>query len=242
VKRGAGGHLTQTPSWDKGFKNNDLTYRQPGGPRTAAHVSHFRGLPMPQNILAVYGSPRRHGNTATLLDAAVEGARDAGARVEKIVLRDLKISPCLEIYGCKKTGECAIRDDFQSLRDKLLSAQGVMLASPIFFYAVSTHTKALMERFQSLWVKKHWIDNVPLGKPAYTRKGLFITVGATQGKKLFDGAILSVKYFFDVLDISLFKTLCYRGIDFEGDIEDHPEHIREAYDTGKALAAALSRD
>ncbi len=55
---------------------------------------------MPQNIIAVYGSPRRHGNTATLLDAAVEGARDAGARVEKIVLRDLKISPCLVIYGC----------------------------------------------------------------------------------------------------------------------------------------------
>lgn len=197
---------------------------------------------MPQNILAVYGSPRRHGNTATLLNAAVEGARDAGAEVETIVLRDVKISPCLEIYGCKKNGECAIRDDFQELRDKFLSAQGVMLASPIFFYAVSAHTKALMERFQSLWVKKHWIDDVPLGKPAYTRKGLFITVGATRGKKLFDGAILSVKYFFDVLDISLFKTLAYRGIDFEGDIEKHPGYIRDAYDAGKALSVALASD
>lgn len=195
---------------------------------------------MSQHILAVYGSPRRRGNTATLLNAAVEGARDAGARVEPIVLRDLKISPCLEIYGCKKSGECAIRDDFQAVRDQFLSAQGVMLASPILFYAVSAHTKALMERFQSLWVKKHWIDSVPLGKPAYTRKGLFITAGATQGKKLFDGAILSVKYFFDVLDISLFQTLAYRGIDFEGDIEKHPEYIREAYDAGKALANALS--
>jgi multimeric flavodoxin WrbA len=203
---------------------------------------HLREFLMPQNILAVYGSPRRHGNTATLLDAAVEGARDAGARVETIVLRDLKISPCLEIYGCKKNGECAIRDDFQGIRDKFLSAQGVMLASPIFFYAVSSHTKALMERFQSLWVKKHWVDNVPLGTPTYTRKGLFITVGATRGKKVFDGAILSVKYFFDVLDISLLKTLSYRGIDFEGDIEEHPEHIREAYDAGKELADALQSD
>jgi multimeric flavodoxin WrbA len=197
---------------------------------------------MSRNILAIYGSPRRNGNTATLLDAAVEGARDAGAEIEKIVLRDLKISPCLEIYGCKKTGECSIRDDFQGLRDKFLSAQGVMLASPILFYAVSAHTKALMERFQSLWVKKHWIENVPLGKPAYTRKGLFISVGATRGEKLFDGAILSVKYFFDVLDISLFKTLAYRGIDFEGDIDKHPEYIRDAYDAGKVLAAALASD
>jgi multimeric flavodoxin WrbA len=194
------------------------------------------------NILAVYGSPRRRGNTATLLDAAVEGARDEGARVEKIVLRDLKISPCLEIYGCKSEGECAIRDDFQGVRDKFLAARGVMLASPIFFYAVSGHTKALMDRFQSLWVKKHWIDNIPTGKPTHTKKGLFISVGATRGKKLFEGATLSIRYFFDVLDISLFKTLTYRQIDLEGDIENHPEYIREAYDAGRALAEALGTD
>jgi multimeric flavodoxin WrbA len=194
---------------------------------------------MSRNILAIYGSPRRNGNTATLLNAAVEGARNTGARIEKIVLRDLKISPCLEIYGCKKNGECAIRDDFQDLKDKFLSAQGVMLASPILFYAISAHTKALMERFQSLWVKKHWIDNVPLGKPDYTRKGLFITVGATHGKKLFDGAILSVKFFFDVLDISLSQTLAYRGIDFKGDIDKHPEYIQDAFDAGKNMVTEL---
>ena len=197
---------------------------------------------MPQNIIAVYGSPRRNGNTATLLDAAVEGALDAGARVEQIVLRDLKISPCLEIYACKKNGECAIRDDFQNLRDKFIAAQGIMLASPILFYAVSGHIKALMERFQSLWVKKHWIEKAPLGKPIYTRKGLFISVGATKGKKLFDGATLSVRYFFDVLDTSLYKTLCYGSIDFEGDIEKHPGYIREAYNAGKELAEALEAD
>ena len=85
------------------------------------------------NIVAVYGSPRRKGNTATLLKKAVEGARLAGAQVEEFVLRDLKLSPCLEIYGCKKNGECAIADDFQMLRDRILSARGLMLASPIFF-------------------------------------------------------------------------------------------------------------
>ena len=68
-----------------------------------------------------------------LLQRAVEGARDAGASVNQIVLRDQKISPCLEIYGCRRNGECAIRDDFQKVRDDILSAGGVMLASPIFF-------------------------------------------------------------------------------------------------------------
>jgi len=87
-------------------------------------------------ILAVYGSPRRQGNTATLLKRAVSGAVDAGAQVNEITLRDLKMSPCLEIYGCKKDGKCVIKDDFHQVIDQILSAQGLMLASPIFFYTV----------------------------------------------------------------------------------------------------------
>jgi len=62
----------------------------------------------PPKIIAIYGSPRRRGNTATLLKKAVDGARDTGAQVDEIVLRDLKMSPCLEIYGCKHAGECRI--------------------------------------------------------------------------------------------------------------------------------------
>jgi hypothetical protein len=112
-------------------------------------------------ILAIYGSPRRQGNTAALLKRAVSGALDAGAEVNEISLRDLKMSPCLEIYGCKKEGKCVIKDDFHHVIDQILSAQGLILASPIFFYTVSAHTKILMDRCQSLWVKKYWIDKVP---------------------------------------------------------------------------------
>ena len=134
------------------------------------------------NVLAIYGSPRRKGNTALLLKRAVEGAREAGADVEEIVLRDLKMSPCLEIYGCKETGRCAIKDDFQGVYDKLLACQGLMLASPIFFYTVSAHTKILMDRCQSLWVKRYWLEKTPFGKKEFKRKGLFICAGATKGK------------------------------------------------------------
>ncbi len=190
-------------------------------------------------ITAVYGSPRRKGNTATLLNQAVQGARDAGANVEKIVLRDLKMSPCLEIYACKQEGECAIKDDFQQLRDKILSSNGLMLASPIFFYTVSSHTKILMDRCQSLWVKKYWLEKPPATRNNLQRKGLVISVGATQGKKLFDGAQLSMKYFFDVLDMSLWKMLTYRGLDFEGDVGKHPEYLSEAYEAGKRMVEEI---
>ncbi|MBW1766008.1 MAG: flavodoxin family protein [Deltaproteobacteria bacterium] len=191
------------------------------------------------NILAIYGSPRRKGNTSLLLQKAVEGARDAGAQVDEVVLRDLKMSPCLEIYGCLKTGRCAIKDDFQAVYDQIVECQGLILASPIFFYTVSAHTKILMDRCQSLWVKRFWLEKTPLNQKGSTRKGLFISVGATRGKRLFDGTLLTVRYFFDAIDTALWRSLLYRGLDFEGDIEKYPEYLDEAFQTGKELAEAL---
>jgi len=190
-------------------------------------------------IIAIYGSPRRNGNSATLLKQAVAGARQEGAHVEEVFLRDFKISPCLEIYNCIKTGECAIRDDFPEILAKLEASKGIMLASPIFFYTVSAHTKIFMDRCQSLWVRKYWIEKQIFGKTPETRKGLFISVGATEGKKLFDGAILTVKYFFDVLNAGLWKTVLCRGVDRKGEIEKREDYLKEAYQAGRGLARAL---
>ena len=192
-------------------------------------------------ILAIYGSPRREGNTSLLLKKAVQGAREAGAEVEEVVLRDLKMSPCLEIYGCKKNGRCVIQDDFQSVYDKLLSCQGLMLASPIFFYTVSAHTKILMDRCQSLWAKRYLLERAVRGEGEPARKGLFISVGATKGKKLFEGTLLTVRYFFDVCDVELWRYLLYRSLDFEGDVLKHPQYLQEAYRAGKELAQAVEQ-
>ncbi|MHC1744241.1 MAG: flavodoxin family protein [Syntrophobacteraceae bacterium] len=190
-------------------------------------------------IAAIYGSPRRNGNTAVLLREVVKGAREEGAVIEEVVLRDHQIGPCMEIYGCIEDGRCAIEDDFQRVRDLILRSDGLMLASPVFFYSVSAHTKAFMDRFQSLWVKKYWIDRVPFGKGPIKRKGLFLSVGATKGAKLFEGILLTIKYFFDVLDMELAKPLLFRGLDFEGDAQRHPEYLEEAYQAGREFAREL---
>ncbi len=190
-------------------------------------------------ITAIYGSPRRNGNTAKLLQSAIDGARSAGAEVTEIVLRDLKLQPCLEIYACQKEGRCAIKDDFHGLAETLLSAQATILASPIFFYAVSAHVKAMMDRCQSLWVKKYWLDKKPLGKLDNPKPGLFLSVGATQGKRLFEGAEMSVKYFFDTFDTSLWRTLGYRGLDEADDILKHPQYLAQARQAGVDLVLSL---
>ncbi|MCD6292079.1 MAG: flavodoxin family protein [Deltaproteobacteria bacterium] len=186
-------------------------------------------------ITAIYGSPRRNGNSARLLQSAVDGARGAGAEVTEIVLRDLKLQPCLEIYACQKGGCCAIKDDFHVVAEKLLSAEATILASPIFFYAVSAHVKAMMDRCQSLWVKKYRLEKKPLGQLNNPKPGLFLSVGATQGKRLFEGAKLSVKYFFDTFDTSLWRTLAYRGLDQADDILQHPQYLEEARKAGAEL-------
>ena len=192
-------------------------------------------------IAAIYGSPRRKGNTSILLEQAVAGAGDAGAHVTEIVLRDLKMSPCLEIYGCKKDGACVIKDDFKTVESLFQRVDGLMLASPIFFYSVSAHTKILMDRCNSLWVQKYWLEKKPFGQQHYPRKGLFISVGSTRGKRLFDGALLSVKYFMDALDMELWNTLLYREIETEGQIREHPSAMQEAYDAGHDLVQALAK-
>jgi multimeric flavodoxin WrbA len=192
-----------------------------------------------KKILAFYGSPRRRGNSSTLLEQAVRGANDGGAEVEEIVLRDLSMSPCMEIYECRKTGRCAMRDDFDLLRDKLQSCDGLMLASPIFFYTVSGHTKVFMDRCQEFWSKKYLIDKAPFGLREPTRKALFVSVGATRGSKLFEGVLLTMKYFLDTLDMELWRSLLYRGLDEKGDVLQHAAYLEEAYKAGNQLAGVL---
>lgn len=191
-------------------------------------------------VLAIYGSPRRSGNTSLLLQKAVQGVRESGNAVVEIVLRDLMISPCLEIYACKQDGICAIKDDFQKIYDLINQADGIVLASPIFFYAVSAHTKAMMDRCQSFWVKKYWIEKKPRAEKIFSKKGMFISVGATNGKKLFDGALLTVKYFFAAIDTELSETLLYRGLDFEGDVLKHPHYMEEALETGRRFGGLIT--
>ena len=190
-------------------------------------------------VLGLMGSPRRQGNTELLLDKALEGASEAGAEVEKVLVSKLKISPCLEIYACLKDGNCSIRDDMQPLYKKLLEADHVVFASPIFFYSITSQAKAIVDRSQALWVRRHVLG---MGKEdKRERRGVFVSVGATRGEKLFDGAVLTVKYFFDAIGVKYAGDLLVRGIDDKGQIEERPAALQDAFRLGQELVS-VSRD
>ena len=189
--------------------------------------------------LGIHGSPRRGGNTELLLQEFLRGCREAGAEVEEVFLRNLKISPCLEIYACQKDGQCPIKDDMKPLYGKLTEAEILAVASPIFFYAVSAQLKAMIDRCQAMWAKKYLL-NQPVSPGGGKRKGIFLAVGGSKGAKNFDGALLTMKYFFDALDRTLDRVLLYKEIDGRGEILRHPSAMAEAHALGKKIVEESS--
>jgi len=182
-------------------------------------------------ILGIMGSPRLKSNTDLLLDEALRGAQSLGAEIEKIIVDKLDITPCREYYGCLKDGNCVIRDDMDDIYPKLVAADGIIIASPIFFYGLSAQLKALVDRSQALWARRYVLKNLPVS----VRKGAYIAVGATRGKQLFDGTILTVGYFFDAIGVEYADELLDRGIDARGEIKQHPDVLSQACELGKRL-------
>lgn len=186
-------------------------------------------------ILGIFGSPRRGGNTDILLEEVLKGAEAEGAEVERLHLTDFTITPCKECHGCDKAGECVILDDMQKIYPKLLEADAIILASPIFFYSISAWAKALVDRCQALWSRKYLVKDPSLGKEGKRRKGFFISVGGTKGQRVFEGAILTAKYFFNVFNAEYVGELVFQGIDAKGDILKHPEALQQAFEVGRKL-------
>jgi multimeric flavodoxin WrbA len=175
-----------------------------------------------------------------LLDQAVAGAESAGAQVERVVLNRLQIAPCIECNRCYETGRCVVQDDFQALYDKVLEADAIVLAAPIFFMNVSGWAKAFIDRFQCLWVRKYVLKQpVPPPTGGQKRKAIFLST-AGWSKTRFDCALLTVRSFLVTLDARLVGTLCINGLDDKGAVEQHPEMLEQARALGVQLASGQS--
>ena len=91
----------------------------------------------------------------------------------------------------------------------------------------------MVDRCQALWARKHVLG---MGKEdKRERRGVFISVGATRGAKLFDGAVLTVKYFFDAIGVKYSGELLIRGVDDKAQINEHPEALKDAFRLGQEL-------
>lgn len=183
-------------------------------------------------VLGIWGSPRKGGNSEILLDAFLKGAAAGGAEVEKVDLRKLKISPCLEIYHCFKEGTCPIKDDMLDLYPKLLDAEVVALAAPIFFYGLSAQAKAMIDRTQAFWARRYVLKQ---DFPGPSRQGVLLSTAATRGKHVFVGARLTTYYFFDAINVSYAAEILVREVDGKGEILHKPEVLTQAEELGRTI-------
>jgi len=185
-------------------------------------------------VLGIAGSPRRGGNTDLLLEEVLKGAASKGAEVRTIALARLKITPCQHCDACLETGRCRIQDDMQGVYDELEQADRIVLAAPIHFMGLSAQMKAMIDRCQCLWARKYVLKVPPLGDDR-PRKGLFVSVGGTKYKDLFDAGRQVVKSLFTVLNIEYAGELLFKGIDEKGAIARHPDALKQAFEAGQRL-------
>lgn len=189
-------------------------------------------------VLAVAGSPRRGGNSDTLLQQAIAGAQDAGATAELAVLSQLNVHPCAGCERCFADGRCVVDDDYQALYDKVLEADAIILASPVYFTNVSGWTKAFVDRFQCLWALRFVLKRpVPLPAGGEKRRAIFLATAGSASTR-FECTLSTVRAMFSTIDATWIGSLCVNNIDQRGSVAQHPDLLAQARDLGARLVSS----
>jgi multimeric flavodoxin WrbA len=188
----------------------------------------------------MFGSPRKGGNTDILLEEFLRGCEEAGGTCERIRLSRLQVGGCMGCGGCEKTGHCVVEDDMQAVYGALERSDRVVLSAPVYFYNVPAQAKAVIDRAQALWTRKYLLrsESEPGRRSRPERRGFFISVGATRGKRLFDGTLQTIRYFFDAIDAEFAGSLLYGQVDERGAIRGHPTAMKECFEAGGKFVSA----
>jgi multimeric flavodoxin WrbA len=186
---------------------------------------------MTLKVLILKGSPRERGNSATLADQAAAGAVQAGAEVESIYLHGLDIRACDGCDLCKEEGvPCVIEDDMQSLYPKLLQANALLLASPIYWFTYSAQLKLCIDRWYGLW-NRH--ADAFRGKPV----GFILTYGDSD---LYTSGGINAIHTFETMFRFLHAPIIgmvYGSASDPGDVEKQPELMQAAFQLGRQLGS-----
>lgn len=109
---------------------------------------------MAKKVLILSGSPRKGGNSDILCDEFAKGATESGHTVEKIRVAEKSVAPCRACYYCKNSGgECVCRDDMAEILQKMIDADVLVLASPVYFYSIDAQLKAVIDRTVARWLE-----------------------------------------------------------------------------------------
>ena len=178
---------------------------------------------MTVTVIGISGSPHRHGNTETLLDKFLEGAANAGAGVDKIVLRSMNYTPCQGCNACHKTGECIVKDDAEVIIERVMSCDCLAIASPIYSMGITAELKGLIDRAQYIWAQKFILKTRFYPDDLIRRhKGVFISTAGLPWEHVFDAAFPAITAFFNTIGFEYYDNIIANDMDTWHGIRGHP--------------------
>lgn len=177
---------------------------------------------MSKTVLVLSTSPRKGGNSDALADAFVRGAQEAGNQVEKITLYDKTIGFCKGCLTCQNTQRCIIRDDADAITQKMLTADVIAFATPIYYYGMCGQMKTLLDRAN------------PLFPADYQFRDIYLLAAAAEADEhTVDGAVTGLQGWIDCFEKArLAGTVFAGGVTTVGEIQNHPA-LKQAYELGK---------
>ena len=177
---------------------------------------------MDKKVLILSASPRKGGNSDLLADAFAAGAREAGHEVEKVCLYDKDIAFCRGCLACQKTQRCVIRDDADAIAQKMLTADVLVFATPIYFYEMCGQMKTMLNRTNPLFPADYAFRDVYL-----------LASAADTDESAMDGAIKGLQGWIACFEKATLKGVI-RGVGAEGvgAVRNIPGVLENARDMG----------
>lgn len=116
----------------------------------AGEPEHSKGKKGKMKILVITGSPRKHGNSNTLAEEFIRGAKEAGHDVVRFDAAFSDVHPCIACNRCGMDGPCVFKDDFEFVRKHIVDADCVVFATPMYYFGISAQLKTVIDRFYAL--------------------------------------------------------------------------------------------
>lgn len=177
-----------------------------------------------KKIIVISTSLRAGSNSDMLADRFIEGARQAGHEVEKISLAGKDIKFCRGCLACQKTGKCVIDDDVNGIMQKVLNADVVVWATPIYYYEMSGQMKVLIDRMNAMYNQEYRFRDVYM-----------LTTAAEDAPEVQERAVNGLTGWIDCYPKSrLAGTLFCGGVDVPRSIEGNSK-LQAAYEMGKNI-------
>lgn len=177
---------------------------------------------MAKKVLVIETSLRKGSNSDELAESFAKGAEEAGNEVEIVSLKGKKIAFCTGCFACQKLGRCVINDDANEITEKILEAEVVVWATPVYYYEMSGQMKTMIDRANSLYPRDYKFREVYL-----------LSTAAEDEVDVDEKAAAGLQGWIDCFEKAEFKGRVFAGgVNACGDIKDH-EALIEAYEMGK---------